>query len=253
MSVWRSFNREYANRSMAVDMEYANQKAANIFCPGFSYHYIIDFSNPKDFFYLSPSVENVLSVSRMQFTLSNMLDRIHPKEVKHVVRCEELINEMMFKKLQLDQLTQYKFTYNFRIRHEDGSYRLILHQAMVVSQDGFGRPSHVLSVDTVIDHLISSNNYSLSVIGFDGAPSYLGIKVSQPHYLVLSSSFEQLFSERELEIIRRFAEGHTANTVAALLNISNGTVRTHRQNVLKKSGCPNMTGLVAKCIREGLI
>lgn len=64
---------------------------------------------------------------------------------------------------------------------------------------------------------------------------------------------QDLFTNRELEIIHLFAEGFTAREIAKHLQIAVGTIRTHRQNALSKSKCRNMTHLVAYCIRSELI
>ncbi|MFO7674052.1 MAG: LuxR C-terminal-related transcriptional regulator, partial [Lutibacter sp.] len=62
-----------------------------------------------------------------------------------------------------------------------------------------------------------------------------------------------LFTKREIEIIIQLAQGENFKEIAALLFVSPYTIKTHRKNILKKSGCKNTAELIAKCIHEGII
>ena len=46
----------------------------------------------------------------------------------------------------------------------------------------------------------------------------------------------QYLTERELEILRRFANGESTRDIGTRLGISTSTVRTHTQNILNKLG-----------------
>lgn len=61
----------------------------------------------------------------------------------------------------------------------------------------------------------------------------------------------KLFSKRELEIIKLIADGKDSKEIAERLFVSILTIKTHRQNILDKSGCHNVVALVAKGISEG--
>lgn len=53
----------------------------------------------------------------------------------------------------------------------------------------------------------------------------------------MASPFEynKQYSDRELEVLLHFSKGLTAKEIAAAMNLSVGTIRTHRQNILSKS------------------
>ena len=250
-AIWDIHQSEYSVKPVGVDPVFASQMAANIFCPGPSYYYILDFAN-REFTFVSPTVEEILGIKPNDYSLNELLERVHPNDVPHVTNCEGKIIDFLFNKIQPEQLTRYKFAYSLRVRHTDGSYRLMLHQALALSQDGFGRMSKVLGIDTSIGHITPVNNYRLSIIGLEGEPSYLGIDSSLENYLSENTK-HGLFTSRELEIIRLFADGHTAEKVANILGLSSGTIRTHRQNILHKSGCKNMTAVAVQCVREGVV
>jgi DNA-binding NarL/FixJ family response regulator len=63
---------------------------------------------------------------------------------------------------------------------------------------------------------------------------------------------EDLFSERELEILRLICEEYTAAEIAEKLCVSKRTVDGHRYTLLEKSGARNVVGLVIYAVRNGL-
>ncbi|MFD3307547.1 response regulator [Streptomyces sp. NPDC058694] len=60
-------------------------------------------------------------------------------------------------------------------------------------------------------------------------------------------------TEREEEILKLVAEGHTSKEIALLLVISAKTVERHRTNLLQKLGLRDRLGLTRYAIRVGLI
>lgn len=62
----------------------------------------------------------------------------------------------------------------------------------------------------------------------------------------------KLLSERELEVLRRLAEGQRTKEIAATLGISARTVETYRQRLMLKLGIQTLPGLVKFAIRAGM-
>jgi DNA-binding NarL/FixJ family response regulator len=60
-------------------------------------------------------------------------------------------------------------------------------------------------------------------------------------------------SEREDQVVKLIAEGHTSREIARLLSISPNTVDRHRENLLAKLGLRDRTELTRYAIRNGLI
>jgi DNA-binding NarL/FixJ family response regulator len=60
-------------------------------------------------------------------------------------------------------------------------------------------------------------------------------------------------TERELEIVKLIAEGHTSRQIAGLLYISERTVERHRENILEKLDMRDRVELTRYAIRRGLI
>lgn len=62
-----------------------------------------------------------------------------------------------------------------------------------------------------------------------------------------------MLSERELEVLRRIAEGQSTKEIAASLTLSSKTIETHRQHIMTKTGCESVADLTRFAIRKGLI
>jgi DNA-binding NarL/FixJ family response regulator len=60
-------------------------------------------------------------------------------------------------------------------------------------------------------------------------------------------------TERESEIVKLIAEGHTSRQIAELLVISERTVERHRENILEKLDMRDRVELTRYAIRRGLI
>jgi DNA-binding NarL/FixJ family response regulator len=62
-----------------------------------------------------------------------------------------------------------------------------------------------------------------------------------------------LLTDRESEILRFIAVGHTNTEIADMIFLSGHTVNTHRKNILNKIGANNTAGAVLYAVKEGLI
>jgi len=68
----------------------------------------------------------------------------------------------------------------------------------------------------------------------------------------LDDSYD-LLTDREREILQMVAEGKSNKEVAALLNISQTTVETHRAHILQKLGLHSVPELILYAVRKGII
>ncbi|MBA0050555.1 response regulator transcription factor [Streptomyces sp. AJS327] len=64
---------------------------------------------------------------------------------------------------------------------------------------------------------------------------------------------ERILTEREEEVLKLIAEGHSAKEIAATLSISAKTVERHRANMLQKLGLRDRLDLTRYAIRTGLV
>ncbi|MER6283064.1 response regulator transcription factor [Streptomyces sviceus] len=62
-----------------------------------------------------------------------------------------------------------------------------------------------------------------------------------------------LLSEREIEVVRLLAHGHSNRTIAGTLYLAEATVKTHLVRIYRKLGTANRAGTVTEAARLGLI
>ncbi len=60
-------------------------------------------------------------------------------------------------------------------------------------------------------------------------------------------------TERELEVLRLMAAGHSNREIAGLLGVTEGTVKNHVSNILSKMGVRDRTRAVLKALEAGLL
>ncbi len=60
-------------------------------------------------------------------------------------------------------------------------------------------------------------------------------------------------SDRETQVVKLIAEGHSGREIAALLHISEHTVERHREHILDKLGLRDRVALTRYAIRRGLV
>ena len=66
-------------------------------------------------------------------------------------------------------------------------------------------------------------------------------------------SNKDLFTNRELDIIKEIAKGKSSQEIAESLEISKHTVATHRKKIMKKSDCHSAEELLKFCKRNGVL
>jgi DNA-binding NarL/FixJ family response regulator len=62
-----------------------------------------------------------------------------------------------------------------------------------------------------------------------------------------------VFSERELEVLRLLARGHSNPEIARQLYLAPGTVRNYVSVILQKLGVPDRTQAAVAAVRLGLV
>lgn len=64
---------------------------------------------------------------------------------------------------------------------------------------------------------------------------------------------KKVLSARELEILQLIIEEYSSEQIGEKLFISKRTVETHRANILEKTGCHNIIGLIKYAVRNKLV
>jgi DNA-binding CsgD family transcriptional regulator len=226
-------------------------KVGQFFTLGPFYYYIINF-HTLEFEYMHPSVRHVLGVSHEVLDLPTILSLLHPDSQRVMRYQEEAILHFLYHHARPDDLLAYKKSYKMKIRNTTGDYRLILHQTVAITLTEANRIERVFGVHTDITHLNAPYDHKIAFIHPDGRPNHY---CHDPYRVSFTTdpNGKHCFTRRELEIIRHLSEGASNQQIADGLCIAPDTVKTHRKNMLRKSGFHNTTELIVHSIREGLI
>ncbi|MEW4925035.1 LuxR C-terminal-related transcriptional regulator [Algibacter sp. 2305UL17-15] len=246
--VWETENKILlpSNKKVFIDVI---EQVASLFSIGSFYYYIIDFNELK-MDYVFEGVTDILGIPPETLTVNKLLDIMHPDDLASMPEKETFATSFLFGDITKDQLPDYKVVYLMRLKHINGSYKTILHQAQCLIPSKDGKVEKVLGVHTDVTYLNAP---------FDNRISFISHKHPSFHYRATKTGYKLIekeshkFSKRELEIIDLLAKGKQAKEISKILYISILTVNTHKRNIFKKVHCKNTSELMAICLREGVI
>lgn len=241
----------FTNNSQKVnlDKDHLDRVTASIIAPGPFYYFIFDCYK-KESIYVNDTIGDFYPVGQKDFSIKTILEHIHPDDASHLFSCEAAAAEFLMQNIDVSDFPFYKVSHCYRITNKTGQYRMHLHQGVAFSLDSNGLMTQTMIVHTDIGHLTNENDMLFSLIGLNGRPSYIGIN---PYDRTNIGPGILKFTKRETEIIRLLANGMSSKLIAAELSIAPDTVRTHKQNMLKKSGVKNSNELVTMAIKLKVI
>lgn len=243
--LWETAN-ETANQSTILSMINFEELTNSLKNIGHFYYYVFDYFD-SSISNVSDSIEEVHGFDSKSVTFDDIVNTIHPDDLEFVALAEETNLKFINNIIGKENVMSYKSNYSLRCKLKNGDYGLINRQVFVLDADEQGRFTKVLKIHTDISHICKQNSYTISIIGLNGNPSYTNINVSNPTKEV------NIFSEREIQVLKLISEGYTTAQISLKLNISDHTVKTHRKNISKKGGCKNISELLIKCISKRLL
>ncbi|MGB8705889.1 MAG: helix-turn-helix transcriptional regulator, partial [Gillisia sp.] len=232
------------------------KRFASIFALGNSYFYIV---NLHDFTldYISESVKGFVDKEVKDIEMEDLLQTLVPEEMEIINLKSRIISDFYTSFLEKDEVLKYKNIFSYRMKDADGKLRTMLYQAFPLSVSENSRPEHVFCIQTDISHLKVNSTNEVSFVHMKGGKCYFNIDISKGEFSPdegnTSDDFSELLTEREIQVIRKLSRGLKAEQIAEELHVSPHTIKTHRRNILQKSGCTNTTELVAKCLISGII
>lgn len=112
----------------------------------------------------------------------------------------------------------------------------------------YGASGYILKNKTKEELLTAINNIA------DGKTHYSLEIINLAVSLNFSNDKEEVtLTDREVEVLKKIAEGHSSKEAGEILYISETTVNTHRRNIMAKLELPNTAQLVRYAIRNGYI
>jgi DNA-binding CsgD family transcriptional regulator len=249
MNVWESENKILRPNKKKLYLEIIDQ-IASLFSVGNFYYYVLNFENIK-MEVVHEGTREVLGINPEQFTINSALELLHPDDLSHLYEKESVATNFLFNEIDPEDILLYKVVYMIRLKHTNGQYKTILHQAKALSITEDGKIQYVLGIHTDVTFLNILYNHHVSFISSQ-KPSFHATYINGT-FNFSENTFKNTFTQREIEIIHQISNGKNFNEIAQYFYVSPHTINTHKKNILNKSGCKNTPELIAKCIREGII
>jgi hypothetical protein len=189
--VWEKGNNTAVESTTIPEINF-NKLISKLVSLGPFYFYVVDFYD-RTLSHVSSSIKDIHNFDPKTVTFDDIINSIHPEDLDFVAKAEETCLAFFYNTIGKEHVVNYKMNYSFRSKMKDGNYAMLNHQAIVLSVDKYGGFGKSLNIHTVIDHITTTNNFTLSLIGLHEHPSYINIKVNH------NPNDFTIFSNRELE------------------------------------------------------
>ena len=113
------------------------ETSKGFYSPGPSFQNIFDHTI-QDFVYLSPNLENLIGVSKEDFSVKMFMDRIDEDDLKHFFLCQEIASNFNFNEIEKEDIPNYKLSFQYKFKFHN-TYKIILHEAICLNQSKEGR------------------------------------------------------------------------------------------------------------------
>ena len=245
------FKTDYSLTDEAMRTHISRFQLLDKLLPPSSTFFMITNTNKGNYEFISNNLEFATGLSKtevMEKGIPFFLSLIHPEEIASWMQIIKDLMEFYMINYVVEDLKKLEFQYNYRLRVNQDRYLNILENQVNLIADDVGKPIVGLGHFTVFGqgktepmkavarYLNENNEYETVFKKIYG-----------------SKMLEQGISNREKDILQLLVVGLTSSEVAAKLFISEHTVKTHRKNMMAKCDVKNMTELIVKCIREGII
>lgn len=221
---------------------------ADMIAVGRFYHYVIDIKD-STISHCSPNILELHGLSEIPHYLKEIIALIHPDDIPFVMEAERMTIEK-HTEIGMEHFLNLKSSYCFRMLTANGDYQLFHHQSINILTSSEGKLLQAINIHTNIHHLTPVNNYMVLVCGIGDRNDFHQMSYKNR---LLKDGIPESLTNREREILRHIATGHTSEEISELFIISNHTVRTHRKNILRKTQTKNSSELIKKCVEWGLI
>ncbi len=126
-------------------------------------------------------------------------------------------------------------------------------QIKIVTMSSFNDIAHIPEAKNAGADAFVSKSRPLSELLSTIRTVMSGEKVFPSAVEVNTSNGTVNFSGRELEVLRLLCKSYKKKEISEQLNISQGTVKRHVENMLSKAGCKSSIELVVQVMEKGLV
>ena len=211
--------------------------------PGY-FLYIYNYSEGRVVY--SHGFQEILGYPDDEMDIEHMFRILHPDDAPVVARLNQCALEAMSKIRNPANLHDLCLSVDYRMRKADGQYIRVFDQTAVFEVDGpSGKVHSTFSLCKDISAIKSINTIGWQAHGFE----FLDFEppegsANRVHYRP---------TNREMDVLKKIAEGQGTKAIADDLYISPMTVATHRRNLLQRTGMKNTAELVKHASEAGWV
>lgn len=176
-------------------------------------------------------------------------NQMHPEEMGTWLQSLKDLMGFTMENIALEDRRRMTYTWNYRAKDGKGIYKNIIQHTTPMFFDDEGKPIVGLAHYSVLEaHEILPIQATAKILNANDEYETLFYQMYGGQKLLVED-----ITHRERDILRLVSFGYTNDDISDKLNISVHTVKTHRKNVMTKTGSKNTTQLIAMCIRQGVI
>lgn len=217
---------------------------------GNSFHYMLDF---RDFTipYISENVKTITGYTSEQWKrdgFEHNFKIMHPDDGASL----KPIHQEYFahnKKIPLKEKSNYRYTFDLRLKHAKGHYIRILNHAIFLLFDDEGQPLFCFNIATDISQIKKTTELTSAISRYNPKTrSYITMENK-----IIHKNDRFILTPRQAEILGMLANGDTNGQIGKKLSISEATVKGHRKNMLKQNNLKSTAELIRIAATSGLI
>ena len=250
ITYWGDINTFPSIQKKMVSPYTIEQLHAKLFLPGPSITYIFNYVT-SELEYVSDSVQDILGEDPNKLTFFDLFAMQPLSEMAKTLKDQKASFKLFKKVYQEDTIFDYKLVFTSRFKRKDGTIKTMLHQGMNMEVNEFGQLTKVYVVHTEMSDVTFYDKDSMSLIGFNGLPSYYSLNNWKDVEQLPNVNYS--LTTNQVNLIKLIAEGKSNKEISDLLGTSVETIKSTRKKLLKKTSKANMFELISDCFAKGHI
>jgi|GEM_PF-505887 len=207
--------------------------------PRFPGHFLYIYNFSEGRITYARGFQDLLGYRDEEVDVHLIFGALHPEDAPIVANLNQRAIEAMAKVRDPKNLMDLSLSVDHRMQKANGEYIKILRQTAVFEVDKCsGKVHSTFSLCKDISTIKPNGSIGWQISGFDL------IEFEAPEDTTQRVQYRP--SPREMDVLRKLAEGMSSKVIAQELDISLHTVNTHRRNMLSRTGLSNTTELVRR-------
>ena len=211
--------------------------------PGY-FLYVYNYSEGRMVY--THGIQEILGYPDHEMDLDLLFQTVHPDDALIMGQLNQCALDAMNKIRNPANLYDLCLSVDYRIRKADGQYIKVYDQTSVFEVDeATGKVHSTFSLCKDISAIKSTNTIGWQAHGFEF------LEFEPPEDSANRVQYQP--TSRELDVLRKIAQGQGSKGIAEDLCISPMTVTTHRRNLLRRTGVRNTAELIRHASAAGWV